>query len=249
MPTKQSQAGAQSPHVDLAASGDALVLTLDRAPVNAMSLELLESLVTQLEAVAAAPPLALVVTGAGSCFSAGVDLKAVSGYGEDEQRRMVTALNDMVLCAYALPCPVVVAVTGHAIAGGLVLALCGDHRVASAEGRYGLTEVKVGVPYPVAALGVVRCELHAQAARRLVLAAGLHSAEHCAQLGVFDDVVAPADVLPRALEVASQLSAMPAATYSQTKRSLRDQALSAMRVAAAADPLLQGWLSPKPSQS
>ena len=65
----------------------------------------------------------------------------------------------MALGVYALPCPVVGAITGHAIAGGLVLALCTDVRVASSDGRYGLTEVKVGVPYPQAAIGVVQAEL------------------------------------------------------------------------------------------
>ena len=69
----------------------------------------------------------------------------------------------------ALPCPVVCAITGHAIAGGMVLALCGDHRVAATEVRYGLTEVEVGVPYPQAAIGVVRAELPAPAARVLAL--------------------------------------------------------------------------------
>ena len=65
----------------------------------------------------------------------------------------------MVIATYALPCPVVAAVTGHAIAGGLVLALCADYRIASTAGRYGLTEIKVGVPYPQAAIMAVRSEL------------------------------------------------------------------------------------------
>jgi enoyl-CoA hydratase len=72
---------------------------------------------------------------------------------------MVDGINRMVLATYGMSCPVIAAVTGHAIAGGLVLALCADLRIASLEGRYGLTEVKVGVPYPQAAIGVVRGEL------------------------------------------------------------------------------------------
>ena len=82
---------------------------------------------------------------------------------------MVSGINRMVLATYGMSCPVIAAVTGHAIAGGLVLALCADLRVASLEGRYGLTEVKVGVPYPQAAIGVVRAELATHAARSLVL--------------------------------------------------------------------------------
>lgn len=73
----------------------------------------------------------------------------------------------MVLASNGMPCPVIAAVTGHAIAGGLVLALSADLRIASLEGRYRLTEVKVGVPYPQAAIGVVRAELAAPAVRNL----------------------------------------------------------------------------------
>jgi enoyl-CoA hydratase/carnithine racemase len=55
----------------------------------------------------------------------------------DEHRRMVNGINRMVLATYGISCPVIAAVTGHAIAGSLVLALCADLRIASLEGRYG----------------------------------------------------------------------------------------------------------------
>lgn len=69
---------------------------------------------------------------------------------------MVSGINRMVLATYGMSCPVIAAVTGHAIARGLVLALCADLRIASLEGCYGLTEVKVGVPYSQPAIGVVQ---------------------------------------------------------------------------------------------
>src|SRR5215210_4451616 len=115
----------------------------------------------------------------------------------------------MALGVYALPCPVVGAITGHAIAGGMVLAVCADVRIAASEGRYGLTVVKVGVPYPQAAIGVVAAELAPHAARVLALGAALHDAEACRRLGVFDEVVAPGEVVPRALAAAQELAAMP----------------------------------------
>src|SRR5258705_907212 len=156
-------------HVSTAEREGVAVLTIDRPPANAMDLALLGDLVEAVEGVAASVPPALVLAGRDGFFSAGADLKAVPAYGPAEQRGMVDAINRMALSVYGLPCPVVCAVTGHAIAGGMVLALCGDHRVASTEGRYGLTEVKVGVPYPQAAIGVVRAELPAPAARVLAL--------------------------------------------------------------------------------
>jgi len=229
-------------HITIAEREGVAVLTADRPPANAMDLELLDELVEAIEGVAADPPPALVLAGRPGFFSAGLDLKAVPGYGAAEQRRLVDGINRMALGAYALPCPVVCAITGHAIAGGFVLAVCGDHRVASTEGRYGLTEVKVGVPYPQGAIGVVRAELTTGAARVLVLGNRLVDAGECVRMGAFDEAVAPDAVIDRAIEVAQELAALPANVYAGTKAELRGQTLAALRPAAAADPLLEDWV-------
>jgi len=218
------------------------VLTADRPPVNAMNLELLDELVAGVERLAANPPAALVLAGRPGAFSAGLDLESVPAYGPNEQRRVVEGINAMALGVYGLPCPVVCAITGHAIAGGFVLAVCGDHRVASSEGRYGLTEVKVGVPYPQGAIGVVRAELSAGAARILVLGNRLVDAGECLRLGAFDEVAAPDAVVERAVEVARELAELPADVYARTKAELRADTLASLRTATAADPLLETWV-------
>jgi enoyl-CoA hydratase len=217
-------------------------LVADRPPANAMDVTLLGDLVAAIEEVAADPPAALVLAGRPGFFSAGADLKAVPSYGPDEQRAMVDGINRMALGVYALPCPVVGAITGHAIAGGMVLAVCTDLRVASSEGRYGLTEVKVGVPYPQAAIGIVQAELPPAALRLLAFGNGLHDAATCLRLGVFDEVVSPDAVLPRALEIARELAAMPADVYARTKTHLRRETTERLRAAAADDPLLASWV-------
>src|SRR5207247_2454044 len=178
-------------------------------PANAMDVTLLHDLVAAIDEVAADLPSAVVLAGLPGFFSAGADLKAVPGYGPAEQRAMVEGINRMALDVYALACPVVGAITGHAIAGGLVLAVCTDLRVASSEGKYGLTEVKVGVPYPQGAIGVVQAELQPQTVRRLAFGNELHDAQTCLDLGVFDEVVEPDAVLPRAREIARRLAALP----------------------------------------
>jgi enoyl-CoA hydratase len=230
-------------HVTFTETDGVTVLTVDRPPANAMDLGLLTEIVAAVEPLSADPPAALVLAGREGFFSGGADLKAVPGYGAVEQRGMVAGINSMALGVYELPCPVVAAVTGHAIAGGMVLALCADIRIASAEGRYGLTEVKVGVPYPQAAIGVVRAELAPHAARVMAFGNQLLGADECARLGVFDEVVAPADVLPRAIAVARELASFPREVYARTKRDLRGAAAAAMRAAAADDPLLARWTS------
>jgi enoyl-CoA hydratase len=214
----------------------------NRPPANAMDVTLLGELVAALDAVAAEPPAALVLSGRPGFFSAGADLKAVPSYGPDEQRAMVDGINAMALGVYSLPCPVVGAITGHAIAGGMVLALCTDLRIASSAGKYGLTEVKVGVPYPQAAIGVVEAELAPHARRLFTFGNALHDAQACLRLGVFDEAVEPDAVLPRAQELARELAAMPGEVYTRTKRDLRGATIERLRAAAADDPLLARWV-------
>ena len=215
------------------------VLSADRPPANALDLALLEEIVAAVQPFANDPPRALVLAGRPGFFSAGVDLKLAPTYEPEDRRRMVSAINAMALGVYELPCPVVGAITGHAVAGGLVLALCTDLRVASSAGRYGLTEVKVGIDYPQAAIGVVRAELAPHAARRLALGSELLGASECLHLGVFDELAEPNDVLPRALELATSPAAFPREIYARTKRELRAATATRLRAAAAEDPLLQ----------
>jgi enoyl-CoA hydratase/carnithine racemase len=219
-----------------------VVVAADRPPANAMDIELLNELVAAIDEVAADPPAAVVLAGREDFFSAGADLKVVPNYGPDEQRGMVEGINAMVLSVYGLPCPVVGAITGHAIAGGLVLALCTDLRVASAAGLYGLTEVKVGIPYPLAAMAVVRAELPPHAARALALGNQLVPASECLRLGVFDEVIGPDLVLSRALELAGELAGMPGDVYARTKQELRGTMVETLRAAAEEDPLLGHWV-------
>jgi enoyl-CoA hydratase len=219
-----------------------LVLTIDRPPANAMDLTLLREIVAAVARVAGEGPRALVLTGRPGCFSAGADLKAVPGYGPVQQREMVELINAMALGVYELEFPVVGAITGHAIAGGLVLALCTDIRIASSAGRYGLTEVKVGVPYPQAALGVVRAELAPQAVRVLALGSELTDGRECERLGLFDEVLDADEVLARSLHVAARMAALPAEVYARTKRDLRANALAQIRATVEHDPLLASWV-------
>ena len=219
--------------------GGVAVLTVDRPPANAMDLTLLDEVVANVKRLASEEPRALVLTGRPGIFSAGVDLKLAPAYGPEDRRRMVSAINAMALGVYELPFPVVGAITGHAVAGGLVLALCTDLRVASSAGRYGLTEVQVGIGYPQGAIGVVGAELAPHAARRLALGSDLLSAGDCLGLGVFDEVAEPDEVLPRSLALATSLAAFPPEVYARTKNDLRAATAARLRAAAAEDPLLE----------
>lgn len=213
------------------------VLTFDRPPANALNTELIGELAEALRELTDTPPAALVIAGRPGCFCAGADLKAFPSYDQEQRRLTLRLASDTFIAAYSLECPVVTAVTGHAIAGGLVLALASDHRVVSDEGRYGLTEVKAQVPYPRAAMRLVAAELPPPSARQLILGNRLIDAHDCVRLGLFDELAAPDQVLPRAIEVARELAALPADLYRETKRDLRRFTVAAMISGAETDPL------------
>jgi enoyl-CoA hydratase len=221
------------------------VVRLDRPPANALDPELLEEARAVAEQLGEAQPGAVVLTGRERFFSAGLDLKLVPTLDHESQRAMIMGVNRLVAAWYALPCPVVCAVSGHAIAGGLVLALCADYRVGSTTGKLGLTETRVGVPYPAAAMIAVRSELTPPVARVLALRAELLDPPAALEAGLLDELAPPDAVLERAIAVALELGAMPSRAYAQVKRQLRAPAIAEMEriVAGGSDPLAETWLS------
>jgi enoyl-CoA hydratase len=228
-------------------SSDGIALVrFTRPPANAIELESAAALGAALGRLEADPGTrAVVLTGAGGFFSAGLDLKVVPTYGAGEQRAMVTAINRLLGRLYAMELPTVAAVNGHALAGGLVIVLATDYRLGVAGTyRLGLTETRVAVPYPLAAMTVVRTELAAGVARRLVLLARHETPDDALADGVLDELVPPETLVPRALAVAAELAALPREAYARIKRQLRRDALERIEevVAGGTDPLLDRWL-------
>jgi enoyl-CoA hydratase len=210
--------------IDIEDRDGVAILRMNRPPANALDPGFIEEALDGLDRLRAEEPPAVVLTGSGRFFSGGADLKVVPALGPEDQLRMARGSNELFAAFYGFPRPLVCAVNGHAVAGGLVLALCGDHRVSGTSGSFGLTEVKVGIPYPPSAMAVVQSELAAATARRLVLRGELLGSTAMVDLGVFDEVVPDDEVLSRALEVALELAALPARTFEVVKRSLRREA-------------------------
>jgi enoyl-CoA hydratase len=223
--------------------GDVALVRVDRPPANALDPELLGEVRAAAEDLMASGPGAVVLTGRERFFSAGVDLKLVPTLDADGQRTMVDGVNRMAAAWYSFPRPVVCAVNGHAIAGGMIIALCGDYRVGCTQGKLGLTELRAGVPYPAVPLAIARAELSPRAARVLALRAHLVDPDEALALGLVDELTAPEDVLERALVVAGEMAELPAKAYWDTKRELRAETIELIaRVLEQGDPLLDSWL-------
>lgn len=220
-----------------------------KPPVNAIDIPFARDVDGAFARLEADPEVrAVVLAGLDGCFSAGLDLKALPGYGPDEQKEILLALGRMLLRLYGFPRPVVAAVQGHAIAGGLIVALACDYRVGGdGEYRLGLTEVAVGVPFPIAPLELARAELRPDMARRLVLTARTHGPREALEWGILDELRPSREVLTRAIDVAGELGALPPRTYARSKRLLRAPALSLMEEAVdrQMDPALSDWLTPE----
>jgi len=223
------------------------VITLDKPPVNAIDLELVRDTDKSIRSLSADEEIrAVVITGNGRCFSAGLDLKTVPFYSPAEQRRMVEELNRIVALLYALPLPTVAAINGHAIAGGFILAISCDYRIGpSLPCRIGITESRVGIPFPVCAMEVLCAELAPAVARRMTLMGRNTDPEEALSYGVLDELQPAEAVLARAMEVAGDLTDIPSQAYGTIKHQLRGQAITRIEEAirTGSDPLLKMWIN------
>lgn len=210
------------------------VLELAHGKVNAMDVELLEGIAAELRRLADAGTSALVVTGAGRVFSAGVDLNRVLAGGAGYVDRLIPALSDAFETLFRFPAPTVAAVNGAAIAGGCILACACDRRIIHTEAAIGASELRVGVPFPAVALEVLRhaCGDHAE---EVVLGAGLHRGEAAVALRLAHEVTAAAELMDRAVAVAADLATVAGDGYRLAKAALRRPAVERMRAGEAGD--------------
>jgi enoyl-CoA hydratase len=227
-------------HIEREESAAGVLLRLSRPPVNALWIDILGELEEALEREVEAGASAIVLTGAGRCFSAGIDTKAAAGAAAEDQVAGVTAINRTVSTIFGLPVPVVAAVNGHALGGGLVIPLACDVVVATREPcKLGLTEVAAGVPFPAAALAAVRARLSPPVFNNLCLTGRTFGPDEALELGVVDELCG-AGLLDRAAAIASGLGGFPA--YGRVKEQVRAPQLAEMLELADHDPMLETWI-------
>ncbi|CAM3314563.1 enoyl-CoA hydratase/isomerase family protein [Kibdelosporangium persicum] len=206
------------------------ILRLDHGPVNALDLEILTELPDALARVADAR--AVVLTGAGRCFSAGVDLKRIIDGGPGYVQEFIPALGRAAYAWFTHPKPTVAAVNGHALAGGCVLAAAADVTLMSG-GTIGLTELAAGVPFPTVPLEIMR---HACAAvTSLVLTAKTMGPNEAVAIGLVDEVVTPDELIAVATTRADKLAGVPSAVYALSKTQLRRPAVQRIDELRAVD--------------
>ncbi len=198
-----------------------IILKLNRGITNAINLELINELGGIIEkATADSNVNGIVVTSSNEkFFSIGFDIPELFGLSKEDFGNFYGAFNQLSIALYTLPKPTIAAITGHAIAGGCILALCCDYRFI-AEGRklMGLNEIKLGVPIPYPADCILRSLVGTRNAREITDIGDFYEPEKLHQLGMVDKVLPVEKVLPESIKKAKHLGSFPAQAFEMIKR-------------------------------
>jgi enoyl-CoA hydratase len=224
------------------------VLELAHGKANALDIELCSALIDRVDALRrdGSPPFILTATG--RIFSAGVDLKRLLGGGEDYVREFVPLLARCIRVLFEYPGPVVSAINGHAVAGGCILACAADRRImADGDARVGIPELRVGVPFPAAAIEVMRSTLSPARFRGLVYGGATLDARAAVHWGLIDELSPPDSLMDAAVKAAKNLGRIPGGAFRVTKAQLRLPALQRIDAAevVAGDHVVSLWAAPE----
>jgi methylglutaconyl-CoA hydratase len=169
---------------------------------------------------------AIVLTGAGTAFCAGMDMHELHALGdlpEDEQRQqwgeVAEAYRDLLVQMIELPKPIIASVNGPAVAGGAGLALASDIVVASDTAQFGLTDPRHGVVAGVVG-PLLAFRVGAGTAARLMLTSSLYPAAEAHRLGIYHEMIDEARLWARCVELGEECAAAAPEALQLTKRLL-----------------------------
>lgn len=188
---------------------------------NAVSFELVSDLMRALDHAANSDATQVVIfTGAGKAFCAGLDLeelKSLIGKSQEQNVKDSQTMANMFRSIYDFPKPTIAAVNGAAIAGGTGIATMSDFTLAVPEAKFGYTEVRIGfVPAIVSSYLVF--QVGHKIARDLLMTARLFDAFEAHRYGLVSEILAPEQLMPRALELAKTLMENSPSSVRATKR-------------------------------
>jgi enoyl-CoA hydratase/carnithine racemase len=217
-------ANAALPGLTWADHSGVLVVTMDRPPANALNHSLVASLRTFFAELAPqAAPAPVVLTGAGArFFTAGGDIKELEGTGPAEIEGRMRDFHALLVALDRFPRPLIAAVNGHCVGGGMELVLFADTVFATPNAKFGFPEINHGL-LP-ADKGIQRAEriIGARAVRSMVLSGDLFSAEQAVRIGLVEHLEEPDTLLGSAIVAARTAGAKAPVLYGALKRSVND---------------------------
>ncbi len=210
--------------------GPVALLTLNRPEArNSLSEELIAALTGAIRAIGGSDAVrAIVITGAGTAFSSGHDLKELTAHRNDRDRgraffaKTMTACSEMMLSIVRSPKPVIAAVNGIATAAGCQLVATCDLAVASSEARFATPGVNIGLFCSTPMVALSR-NVSRKAAMEMLLLGEMAGAEDAKSLGLINRVVAPDRVVNEAVELGRQIAMKPKRTLKVGKEAFHRQ--------------------------
>jgi enoyl-CoA hydratase len=199
-------------------------IRMDDGKANALSHAMIDGLLESLER-AEKEAAAMILTGRPDRFCAGFDLKIMMSSPADA-KKLLTRGVDLFMKLYGSKVPLIAASTGHALAGGALVLLCCDLRIG-AEGLYriGLNEVQIGLPVPVLAMELARDRLEETELTKATLLATIYDPAGAKRAGYLDETATQDALMPRAKELATQLSSLARTPFEATKKRLRQKTI------------------------
>jgi enoyl-CoA hydratase len=214
--------------------GDVAVIGMDDGKANVMSPNMTAALGEAFDQ-AEGDGLGVLLTGRAGRFSAGFDLRVLTGGGE-QAHLMVGQGFQLAARVFGFPAPVVVAVNGHALAMGAFLVMAADYRIGvRGDFKIGANEVSLGIPMPASATELLRYRLLPSEFNRSALLSEIYSPERAVAAGYLDDVVDAESLATTALETARRLAALPRPAFTATKARTRGAALAAVEAGVKVD--------------
>ncbi len=214
--------------IKLTTEGSTAIVSLASDKVNALDPEVLGDLGQAVGFCEQDPGItALVLTGEGPVFSAGLNVSDVLAHEPPYAAALLDALHETLIRIFTCPKPTVAAINGPAIAGGCLLACAFDMRLIAEEARIGVTELKVGVSFPTVAVELLR-HVAGHHAEQLIFDAGLLPAEEACRLGLAHRAVPLSELRASAVAAAEKLASFDATAYALAKGSTRRVVLDAI---------------------
>lgn len=228
-------------------------IRLARPPVNALNPDLCGDLRAALAAALDAGAHGVILSGGPKVFSAGLDVPYLMSLGRDHAalRDAWQGFFDTAMALATCPAPVVAAMSGHAPAGGCVLALCCDYRIMAIGPdperpfQIGLNETQVGLVVPEGIQRLLRRVVGRHRAERMLLVGEMVDAQRALDIGLVDDLAPLDDVVPRACAWLESLRSLPQEAVRGTRAIAREDLIEALQPRhIQLERMLEDWHAP-----
>jgi methylglutaconyl-CoA hydratase len=212
-------------------NGEIAKITLNRPEKrNAITTTMISEILTALDVIEKSHSRVVILTGAGKCFCAGIDLEmlaAIAKQSPSENQEDSRRIAKMLRRIWSFPRPMIAAVNGAAYAGGCGIATLCDFTIATTEAKFGYTEVKIGFLPAIVSVFLTR-QIGEKRSRDLLLTGRIISAAEAREFGMVSEVVPAERLLDRVQELVAELIAASPSSVTRAKHLLTSSAAAGL---------------------